>query len=38
VRNPLASNAQSQMAASPQYDDATMAALIDYFKTFANRR
>jgi mono/diheme cytochrome c family protein len=38
VRNPQASNAESQMTASPQYDDATMAALIDYFKTFANRR
>src|SRR5262249_51673044 len=34
VRNPQAVNPKSQMAPSPQYDDATMQALIDYFKTF----
>ena len=34
VRNPQAVNAKSQMAASPQYDDATMQALVEYFKTF----
>ena len=34
VRNPQANNPNTQMAASPQYDDATMKALIDYFKTF----
>jgi len=34
VRNPQAVNAKSQMAPSPQYDDATMQALIGYFKTF----
>ena len=34
VRDPQAVNAKSQMAASPQYDDATMRALIEYFKTF----
>ncbi len=34
VRNPQASNPNTQMAASPQYDDATMKALIDYFSTF----
>lgn len=34
VRNPQAVNAKSQMSASPQYDDATMQALIEYFKTF----
>jgi mono/diheme cytochrome c family protein len=34
VRNPQAVNPKSQMAGSPQYDDATMQALIDYFKTF----
>lgn len=34
VRNPQAVNAKSQMAPSPQYDEATMRALIDYFKTF----
>jgi cytochrome c2 len=36
VRNPQAANAKSQMAASPQYDDATMKALIDYFKACAS--
>lgn len=35
VRNPMALNPQSQMAASPEYDDATMHLLIAYFKTFA---
>jgi mono/diheme cytochrome c family protein len=34
VRNPQANNANTQMAASPQYDDLTMKALIDYFSTF----
>lgn len=34
VRNPQAVNAKSQMAPSPQYDEATMRALIEYFKTF----
>jgi len=34
VRNPQAVNAKSKMAPSPQYDDATMQALIAYFKTF----
>jgi len=34
VRNPVALNPQSQMAASPEYDDATMHMLIAYFKTF----
>jgi mono/diheme cytochrome c family protein len=34
VRNPQAVNAKSQMAASPQYDDATIQALTDYFKAF----
>jgi mono/diheme cytochrome c family protein len=38
VRNPQASNGKTQMAASPQYDDATMKVLVDYFKTFINRR
>jgi mono/diheme cytochrome c family protein len=37
VRNPLTANPKSQMAASPQYDDETMRALINYFKTFATR-
>lgn len=35
VRNPVALNPQSQMAASPEYDDATMRLLIAYFRTFA---
>ncbi len=35
VRNPKQLNPQSQMAASPQYDDATLAALRNYFSTFA---
>ncbi len=34
VRSPQASNPNTLMAASPQYDDATMKALIDYFTTF----
>src|SRR5256885_727338 len=34
VRNPQASNPNSQMLPSPQYDDATMKALLAYFKTF----
>lgn len=34
VRNPQANNPNTQMAASPQYDDPTMKALIDYFSTF----
>jgi len=34
VRNPVANNPNTQMAASPQYDGATMKALIDYFSTF----
>jgi mono/diheme cytochrome c family protein len=34
VRNPRANNPNTQMAASPQYDDATMKALTDYFSTF----
>jgi len=29
-----ADNPNTQMAASPKYDDATMKALIDYFRTF----
>jgi mono/diheme cytochrome c family protein len=35
VRNPQAVNPASRMAASPQYDDATIAALRVYFSTFA---
>jgi cytochrome c2 len=35
VRHPASKNPKTQMAASPEYDDATMSALIAYFKTFA---
>jgi mono/diheme cytochrome c family protein len=35
VRDPKKINAKSQMAASPQYDDATLRALRRYFSTFA---
>ena len=35
VRDPKAKNPKTQMAASPEYDDATMRALIAYFRTFA---
>ena len=35
VRNPQAINPSSKMAASPQYDDQTIAALRAYFSTFA---
>ena len=35
VRNPQAINPSSRMAASPGYDDATIAALQAYFSTFA---
>jgi len=38
VRNPQAVNAKSQMSPSPQYDDETMQALIEYFKTFLPER
>jgi hypothetical protein len=35
IRNPQALNPHSRMAASPQYDDQTIAALRAYFATFA---
>ncbi|HTZ60173.1 MAG TPA: hypothetical protein VMB49_18820 [Acidobacteriaceae bacterium] len=35
VRNPQAVNPKSRMAASPNYDDQTIAALRAYFSTFA---
>jgi mono/diheme cytochrome c family protein len=35
VRNPQAKNSQAQMPGNPQYDDATLAALAGYFRTFA---
>jgi cytochrome c2 len=36
VRDPKAKNPKTQMAASPNYDDATMHALISYFRTFVS--
>ena len=35
VRNPQAANPHTQMEGSPNYDDATLAALRAYFQTFA---
>jgi cytochrome c2 len=35
VRDPKAKNPQTRMAGSPEYDDATMAALIAYFRAFS---
>src|SRR5271170_4123772 len=34
VRDPASKNPKTQMAGSPEYDDATMRALIAYFRTF----
>ena len=36
VRNPQASNPNAQMVGNPGYDDATIHALIAYFKTFSS--
>jgi hypothetical protein len=38
VRNPQALNPHSRMAASPEYDDQTIAALRAYFVTFAGEQ
>jgi hypothetical protein len=35
IRNPLSVNPKATMPAHPEYDDATLAALTAYFKTFA---
>ncbi|HXP82930.1 MAG TPA: c-type cytochrome [Verrucomicrobiae bacterium] len=35
IRAPLAKNPQAQMPGNPQYDDATLAALTAYFRTFS---
>ena len=35
VRNPQSKNPQAQMPGNPSYDDATLAALKAYFRTFA---
>lgn len=35
IRAPLAKNPRAQMPGNPQYDDATLAALTTYFRTFS---
>jgi len=35
IRAPLAKNSRAQMPGNPQYDDATLAALAAYFRTFS---
>lgn len=37
VRNPRAKNAHSQMPGRPDYDDATIGALTEYFRTFSRQ-
>jgi mono/diheme cytochrome c family protein len=37
VRAPLANNPRAQMPGNPQYDDATLAALTAYFRTFTGQ-
>lgn len=37
VRNPQAQNPRAQMTGNPGYDDATLQALIAYFRTFAGQ-
>jgi mono/diheme cytochrome c family protein len=37
VRNPKSKNPNAQMPVNPNYDDATLQALISYFRTFAAR-
>jgi mono/diheme cytochrome c family protein len=37
VRNPKSKNPHSNMPGCPQYDDATLLALISYFRTFSPR-
>jgi len=37
IRAPLAKNPKAQMPGNPQYDDATLAALTAYFRTFSER-
>jgi mono/diheme cytochrome c family protein len=36
VRNPQSTNPRTQMPGNPGYDDATIGALIAYFKTFSS--
>ena len=35
IRDPIAKNPSAQMPGNPQYDDATLAALTAYFRTFS---
>jgi hypothetical protein len=35
VHNPRTANPKAQMPGNPQYDDATLAALTAYFRTFS---
>jgi mono/diheme cytochrome c family protein len=37
IRAPLAKNPRAQMPGNPQYDDATLAALTAYFRTFTGQ-
>ncbi len=37
VRNPKSKNPKSQMPGNPNYDDATIAALLAYFRNFASQ-
>jgi mono/diheme cytochrome c family protein len=37
VRNPQAKNTHAQMPGNPKYDDATLQALISYFRTFVEQ-
>jgi mono/diheme cytochrome c family protein len=37
IRAPLAKNSRAQMPGNPQYDDATLAALTAYFRTFTEQ-
>ncbi len=37
IRAPLAKNSHAQMPGNPQYDDATLAALTAYFRTFSEQ-
>ena len=37
VRDPKSKNANAEMPGNPNYDDATINALISYFRTFVER-
>jgi mono/diheme cytochrome c family protein len=38
VRNPQSKNPHAQMPGNPRYDDATLQALTDYFRTFTSEK